>query len=67
MHIVILAWLYVTFAMALTMPSLAAGAALFAALGLGPVAIWLAIALRRARAGRERDAAARREGAPPPS
>ncbi len=57
MHIVILAWLYVTFAMALTMGSVTAGLALFLGLGLAPVALWAAIRVRRHRARREREAA----------
>lgn len=63
MHIVILAWLYVTFAMALTMESAFAGIALFAVLGLAPVGLWGAIAVRRLRARRERESAGARDGA----
>lgn len=51
MHIVILAWLFVTFTMALTMRSLVAGIALFVIVGLGPVAIYAAI-VRSRRQGR---------------
>lgn len=54
MHIVVIAWLFVTFTMALTMRSALAGVALFVTLGLGPVLIYCAIAMRRARARRER-------------
>jgi uncharacterized protein (DUF2062 family) len=57
MHIVILAWLYVTFTMALTMGSVLAGLATFLGLGLAPVALWAAIRVRRHRARREREAA----------
>jgi len=49
MHIVVLGWLYVTFAMALTMRPVAAGVAFFLAVGLGPVAILVALAARRRR------------------
>ena len=51
MHIVVLAWLYVTFAMALTMPSVAAGIAFFLVAGLAPVAILAALAARRRSMG----------------
>jgi hypothetical protein len=50
MHIVILAWLFVTFTMALTMRPLVAGVAFFVAVGLGPVAILALLAARRRRA-----------------
>jgi hypothetical protein len=49
MHIVIIAWLFVTFTMALTMKSWLLGVALFAVLGLGPVLLYLALAVRRLR------------------
>jgi len=52
MHIVVLAWLYVTFAMALTMQPLLAGVAFFLAAGLGPIAIWAVLAARRRRSVR---------------
>lgn len=55
MHIVILAWLFVTFTMALTLDSAAAGIALFVVVGLGPVALYCAIALRRRQAGSMRE------------
>jgi hypothetical protein len=50
MHIVILAWLFVTFTMALTLRPLS-GAAFFLCAGLAPVALygWLALRRRRAR------------------
>lgn len=48
-HLVIMAWLFVIFTMALTMRSWLAGVALFAALGVAPVAMYMAIAVRRAR------------------
>ena len=63
MHLVILAWLFVTFTMALTMKPLLAGIAFFAALGLGPVALYVAITVRRLRARREREADATRDAA----
>lgn len=53
MHIVILAWLFVTFTMALTMDSVLAGIAFFVVPGLGPVLLYAAIAVRRLRARRE--------------
>lgn len=56
MHLVILAWLFVIFTLALTMRSLVAGVTLFVVVGLGPVLVYLAIALRRVRARREREA-----------
>jgi len=62
MHIVILAWLYVTFTMALAFASGAAGALFFVTAGLGPVALYTWLAVRRRRAARERAA----ERAPPP-
>jgi hypothetical protein len=58
MHIVIIAWLFVTFTMALTMKSWLLGIALFAILGLGPVLLYLALAVRRLRS---RDTAATRQ------
>ena len=53
MHLVILAWLFVIFTMALTMRSALAGIAMFVGLGLAPVALYMAIAIRRARRRRE--------------
>jgi hypothetical protein len=58
MHIVILAWLYVTFTMALTLSNALAGVALFLVGGLGPVLAWGVLAARR---GRNRRAASMRE------
>lgn len=55
MHLVIIAWLFVIFTMALTMQSALAGVALFAVLGLGPVLLYFAIKGRRLRARRERE------------
>ena len=52
-HLVILAWLFVIFTMALTMRSALAGIAMFVGLGLAPVALYMAIAIRRARRRRE--------------
>ena len=49
MHLVIIAWLFVTFTMALTMRSWLAGVALVAALGLGPVLLYGVLAARRLR------------------
>jgi hypothetical protein len=46
MHIVVLGWLYVTFAMALTMGALA-GIAFFVVVGLAPVAAWAIVVARR--------------------
>lgn len=53
MHLVIIAWLFVIFTMALTMRSPLAGIALFATLGLAPVLLYVAIVTRRSRARRE--------------
>jgi hypothetical protein len=50
MHIVVLAWLYVTFAMALTMRPVVVGVAFFLAVGLAPVAVVAVLAARRRRA-----------------
>jgi sulfite exporter TauE/SafE len=55
MHLVIIAWLFVIVTMALTMKSALAGAVLFVALGLGPVLLYFAIAMRRSRSRRERE------------
>lgn len=52
MHIVVMAWLYVTALMALTMASGLAGAAFFASVGLAPVLLNGALAARRIRARR---------------
>lgn len=61
MHIVVLAWLFVTFTMALTMHSALAGIAFFVALGLAPVGLLVALLARRARMRRERMARSVRE------
>ena len=53
MHLVIIAWLFVIFTMALTLRSVAAGIALFLALGVAPVALYMAIVIRRGRSRRE--------------
>ena len=53
MHLVIIAWLFVIFTMALTLRSVLAGIALFVAAGIAPVALYLAIVIRRARSRRE--------------
>ncbi len=50
MHLVIIAWLYVTLTMALAMHSIVAGVALFVFIGAAPVMLIAALALRRARA-----------------
>ena len=55
MHIVIIAWLFVIFTMALTLKSALGGLALFVVLGLGPVLLYFAIAMRRSRARRARE------------
>lgn len=54
MHIVILAWLYITFTMALAFASGVAGALFFLTAGLCPVALYAWLALRRRRAARAR-------------
>lgn len=59
MHLVIIAWLFVVFTMALTMKSAAAGVALFVFLGLCPVLLYFAILSRRTRSRRDRTAPAR--------
>ena len=50
MHLVLIAWLYVTLTMALAMHSVVAGVALFACVGVAPVLLFATLALRRARA-----------------
>ena len=52
MHIVIMAWLFVTLTMALTFRSGLAGAAFFLAAGVAPVALYAWLAVRRRRAQR---------------
>lgn len=64
MHIVILAWLYVTFTMALAFAHGVAGALFFVTVGLGPVVLYALLALRRRRAARDR-LTARARRAPP--
>ena len=48
LHIVIIAWLFVTLTMALAMRSGWGGAAFFLVVGIGPVALVAWLALRRA-------------------
>jgi hypothetical protein len=52
LHIVIIAWLYVTLTMALAFRSGLAGAAFFVAVGVAPVALYAWLALRRRAARR---------------
>ena len=54
MHIVLMAWLYVTLMMALTLSSALAGAAFFLFVGMGPVALYAMVARPRRQARRER-------------
>jgi hypothetical protein len=51
MHIVIIAWLFVTFTMALTLRGVA-GAVFLLAVGVAPVALYLVLLVRRRRARR---------------
>lgn len=60
-HIVVIAWLYITLLMALTLSSALAGAALFALLGLTPVLLYATLAARRVRRQREERAGSVRE------
>ncbi len=60
-HIVIIAWLYITLLMALTLSNALAGVAFFALLGLAPVLLYAALAARRARRQREERAGSVRE------
>jgi 4-hydroxybenzoate polyprenyltransferase len=60
MHIVIVAWLFITFTMSLTMRPIA-GVVFFACAGLVPVLLYAALALKRRRAAR----AAAPAGRPP--
>jgi len=53
MHIVAMAWLYVTLTMALTLSGALAGAAFFMAVGVLPVALGALLARRRARSRRD--------------
>lgn len=67
MHIVIIAWLFITFTMALTMRAVA-GALFFAFAGLLPVLFYAALAVRRRRAVRDPAAAdGRQDPTVPPS
>jgi hypothetical protein len=52
MHIVVIAWLYITATMALAFHSAWAGAAFFVAAGLAPALLYAWLALRRRRAAR---------------
>jgi hypothetical protein len=54
MHIVIIAWLYITLTMALAFHSVPGGIAFFAVAGVLPVALYAWLASRRRRAARER-------------
>ncbi len=49
MHIVIMAWVYVTLLMSLTLSSALAGVAFFLFLGVAPVLLFASLALRRQR------------------
>ncbi len=49
MHIVVIAWLYITLTMGLTFASGWAGAAFFLFAGLAPVLLYAALAVRRRR------------------
>jgi hypothetical protein len=62
MHIVLMAWLYVTLAMALTMDTLLGGIALFGLIGLAPVLLVAMLAARRLRMQRRQQ----RTPQPPP-
>jgi hypothetical protein len=53
MHIVIVAWLFITFTMSLTMRPVA-GVLFFGCAGLVPVMLYAALALRRRRVARQR-------------
>jgi len=59
MHIVIIAWLYITLAMALAFHGVLAGIAFFVVAGMLPVALYAWLASRRRRAARERITRAR--------
>jgi hypothetical protein len=48
-HIVTIAWLYVTFAMALAMPGVVGGAAFFLGVGMAPALVACVVAVRRLR------------------
>ena len=64
MHIVIVAWLFITFTMSLTMRPLA-GVVFFACAGLVPVLLYAALALKRRRAARATAPAGRPPGQTP--
>ena len=53
MHIVIIAWLFITATMALAFRNGWAGAAFFASAGVAPVVLYAGLAIRRRRAARE--------------
>jgi len=54
MHILIIAWLFITFTMALTLRAVA-GIAFFCVVGLAPVALYLWLAVRRRATARARN------------
>jgi len=66
MHIVIIAWLFITATMALAFKHGWAGAAFFASAGVAPVLLYAWLATRRRRAAREAgtDSALRRAHEP---
>lgn len=66
MYVVAIAWLYVTFLMALSETSVVAGVLSFLAYGLAPLALllWLVGIPRRARDRQRRDSV--RDDSPPP-
>jgi hypothetical protein len=66
MHIVIVAWLFVTFTMSLTMRPVA-GVSFFACAGLLPVILYAMLAVWRRRAARRRPAAVPAPSSPPES
>jgi hypothetical protein len=57
LHILVIAWLYVTLMMALAMKSVAAGGAFFLFAGCGPVVLCGWLAVRRRRVMRSPDSA----------
>ena len=61
MHIVIMAWVYVTLLMSLTLSSPLAGGAFFLFVGVAPVLLFAALAVRRQRRLREQRAPLVRE------
>jgi len=54
MHIVIMAWIYVTLLMSLTLSSALAGGAFFLFVGVAPVLLFATLALRRHRLREDR-------------